>query len=165
MGDTGRGTGRDKEAMMEPGTTTMAATGPQPGELIPDFFGRAADGRTVYRREYKGRRHLVLCFIDPSSQPDALLHELAIRHPAFRATGAEIVVFCRDIPPGVATPYPILADTAGQMHERYGVTTSPLVIAADRYGEVVLRRPFNDPSAALDEALAAIEWMQTRCSL
>ena len=59
--------------------TALTAVGPQPGEMIPDFFGRAADGRMVYRREYKGRRHLVLCFIATSPQPDALLRELATR--------------------------------------------------------------------------------------
>ena len=145
--------------------TISPVAGPQPGAMIPDFFGRVADGRTVYRREYKGRRHLILCFIAPAPQPDALLHELAGRYPHFREAGAELIVFCRDLPPDFTPPYVILADPAGQMHERYGATDHPLLFAADRYGEIVLRRSLADPAAALDEAQTALEWMQTRCSL
>lgn len=145
-------------------TAGEAMTGPQPGQLIPDFFGRTADGRTLFRREYKGRRHLVLCFAAPLPGParQALLAELAARHPAFDAASAAIVVFQCDAPPTL--PFTVLADPDGQMHARYGAT-APLLITADRYGEIVLRRPLDNLPAALDEALASVEWMQTRCSL
>jgi hypothetical protein len=149
---------------MERGIAVEAVAGPQPGELIPDFFGRTADGRTLYRREHKGRRHLILCFAAPLSPParQALLTELAARYPAYRAASAEAVVFQRDDPP--CSPLTILADPNGQMHARYGASSS-LLITADRYGEIVLRRPLDNIPAALDEALASVEWMQTRCSL
>lgn len=150
-------------------TGMAGAVGPQPGELVPDFFGRAADGRTVYRREYRGRRHLVLCFVAALADDArrALHAALAARHPAMRAAGAEAVVFVCDGASAEAAPcpYPVLGDAGGRMHERYGAATTPLLIAADRYGEVVLRRGLDDIPAALDEALAAVEWMQTRCSL
>ena len=142
----------------------VEAAGPQPGELIPDFFGRTADGRIRYRREYKGRRHLVLCFAAPLPDPtrQELLVALAARHPAYRAAGAEVVVFQCDHPSN--STLTILADPHGQMHARYGAS-SPLLLTADRYGEIVLRRPLDNLPAALDEALASVEWMQTRCSL
>jgi hypothetical protein len=152
---------------MEQGIAVEAGVGPQPGELIPDFFGRTADGRILYRREYKGRRHLILCFAAPLPAParQALLAELAARYPAYRAASAEVVVFQCDDPPilPVASPT-ILADPDGQMHARYAAA-APLLITADRYGEIVLRRPLDNIPAALDEALASVEWMQTRCSL
>ncbi len=141
--------------------------GPQPGELIPDFFGRTADGRTIYRREYKGRRHLILCFAAPLTPParQTLLAELTARYPAYRAASAEVVVFQCDNPPASPFTSPtILADPDGQMHARYGAA-APLLITADRYGEIVLRRRLDNIPAALDEALASVEWMQTRCSL
>jgi hypothetical protein len=146
--------------------SSAAATtsGPQPGDLIADFSGHAADGRAVWRRDFKGRRHLVLCFAAPL--PDHvrrdLLAELTTRLPAFRAAGAEVVAFWPGDPP--AEPATILADPDGRTHARYSAT-APLLIAADRYGEIVLRRPLDNLPAALDEALAAIEWMQTRCSV
>jgi hypothetical protein len=152
---------------MDQGIAVESLAGPQPGELIPDFFGRTADGRTLYRREYKGRRHLILCFAAPLSPPtrQTLLTELATRYPAYRAASAEVVVFQCDDPPLSPLISPtVLADTDGQMHARYAAA-SPLLIAADRYGEIVLRRPLDNIPAALDEALASVEWMQTRCSL
>jgi hypothetical protein len=152
---------------MEQGIAVEAAVGPQPGELIPDFFGRTADARTLYRREYKGRRHLILCFaapLSPLARQD-LLAELAARYPAYRAASAEVVVFqCDDPPISPLTSPTILADADGQMHAHYGAT-SPLLITADRYGEIVLRRPLDNIPAALDKALASVEWMQARCSL
>jgi peroxiredoxin len=149
---------------MEQGIAVEAVAAAQPGELLPDFFGRAADGSTLFRREYKGRRHLVLCFAAslPAPRCQELLAALVSRHPSYLAAGAEVVVFQCDNPP--TSPLTILADPNGRMHARYGAT-SPLLITADRYGEIVLRRPLDDLAAALDEALASVEWMQTRCSL
>lgn len=144
--------------------TLATATGPQPGELIADFSGRTADGRTVWRRDYKGKRHLILCFAAPLPDParQTLLAELAARHDAIRAAGADLVIFWPADPP----PHPttILADPDNRIHARYGAST-PLLITADRYGEIVLRRPLDDLPAALDEALASVEWMQLRCSI
>lgn len=144
---------------------TSAPSGPQPGELIPDFFGRNAADRQVYRHEFKGRRHLILCFVAPLAPAEraGLLDQLAARHPAIREAGGEVVLFT----PDPATPHAavILADPDGRMHDRFGATEAPLLIAADRYGEIALRRPLADPVAALDEAQAALTWMQMKCSL
>ncbi len=149
---------------MAQGIAATTTVGPQPGELIADFSGRTADGRVVWRRDFKGRRHLILCFAAPL--PDharrALLDALAARHDAIRAASAEVVTFWCDDPPAHATT--ILADPDGRTHARYGAV-SPLLITADRYGEIVLRRPLDDLPAALDEALASLGWMQMRCSL
>jgi hypothetical protein len=149
---------------MAQGIAAESTTGPQPGELIADFSGRTADGRTIFRRDFKGRRHLILCFAAPLPAPArrALLDQLAARHAAIRAASAELVTFWCDDPP--AHPTTILADPDGRTHARYGAS-SPLLVAADRYGEIVLRRPLDDLPAALDEALASVEWMQMRCSL
>ena len=150
---------------MEQGTVPSAPSGPQPGELIPDFFGRDAAARLVFRREFKGRQHLLLCFAAPFAPPvqAVLLAALAARLPAIRAAGGEAVVFVAE--PAAPHPAVLLADPAGRMHERYGATDAALLFAADRYGEIVLRRTLDDPAAALDEAQAALEWMQLKCSL
>lgn len=144
---------------------TLQASGPQSGELIADFSGNTADGRAIVRREYKGRRHLVLCFVAPLPAAGQLMlaESLAARHAAFREAGAEVVVFG-----GAAlrtAPYPSLADADGRLHARYGVAATPILIVADRYGEVVVRRALDDLAADLDEALATVEWLQMRCSL
>ncbi len=143
---------------------TTETRGPQVGELIADFSGTTAAGSTIVRREYKGRRHLILCFVAPLPAPEqSLLAEaLGVRYAAFREAGGEVVVFGGSAAP--ATPYPTLADTDGRLHARYGAAT-PLLIVADRYGEVVVRRTLADSAADLDEALATVEWLQMRCSL
>ena len=144
---------------------TIQARGPQPGELIADFSGSAADGRTIVRREYKGRRHLILCFVAPlpAAERPTLAEALAARHAAFREAGAEVVVFGGAGSP--TAPYPSLADADGRLHARYGVAATPILIVADRYGEVAVRQALADIPANLDEALATVEWLQLRCSL
>ena len=144
---------------------TIQARGPQPGELIADFSGNTAEGRAIVRREYKGRRHLILCFVAPlpATERPALATALAARHAAFREAGAEVVVFGGAALP--TAPYPSLADADGRLHARYGVAATPILIVADRYGEVVVRRALDDLAADLDEALATVEWLQMRCSL
>ena len=144
---------------------TTETRGPQPGELIADFSGNTADGRTIVRRDYKGRRHLVLCFVAPLADEGrrALAAALVARYAAFRETGAEVVVFGAAASP--AAPYPSLDDPDGRLHTRYGVATTPLLLVADRYGEVVVRRALADIPADLDEALATVEWLHLRCSL
>ena len=160
----------------------------QPGDLLPPFMLRAVDGATVRRADYRGRRHLVLCFVPEalSAASRALLVALARCHDAHRAAGAETLAV---VPAGTAgeeiaqvlraLPYPVLYDAGGVVQAGLGARDAagepaPALCVADRYGEIALRavgRPAPDLSAAadlglpLDDILPTLELLQVRCSL
>ncbi|MFN8515383.1 MAG: hypothetical protein U0841_22895 [Chloroflexia bacterium] len=146
-------------------TATATATGPQPGELIADFSGRTADGRIVWRRDYKGKRHLILCFAAPLPDParQLLLAALAARHDAILAAGANLVTFWPADPP--AHPTTILADPDNRIHP----PLRRIHPAPDHRRPLRRNRPAppprRPPRRPPTKFFASVEWMQLRCSV
>jgi hypothetical protein len=154
-----------------------ALAGPRVGELIPDFAVQTVDGRQIHRREFKGRRHLVICFAHPQASDGGpgLLGAVAESYDAYRAGRAEALIV---LPPAGAAagedyPFPVVADAADVMRSRFGATDGAALIIADRYGEVVVRvdstevdgappEPYGLPLATV---LMALEWLEMRCGL
>jgi hypothetical protein len=145
--------------------------------LIPDFTVQTAEGRRIHRRDFKGRRHLVICFAHPQASDEGrgLLAEVAASYDAFRAGRAEVLVV--PLSDGAAAgedyPFPVVADAGGVLRSRFGATDGAALIIADRYGEVVVRvdsteadgtppEPYGLPLATV---LMALEWLETRCGL
>lgn len=141
------------------------------GALLPDFTVRTLEGRTIHRRDFKGRRHLVLCFAPAAvSDFDGLVAALAAAVPAWRAERAALLLL---IPAGASLPGEdgaefSAADHDGQVRERFGVGPGAALFIADRYGEIVFHaaadatRPADVP---LGEVLPILEQLELRCSL
>jgi peroxiredoxin len=157
---------------------TEAGTGLRVGELIPSFSGCTLDGRTIERRQYKGRRHLMLIFTHGAACADcrALLAALAQDYAACRAEGAEVLAF---VPAETAAganapdvPFPVLA-VPPALYARFGALAGgeavrPALYLADRYGEVVWRA-LNDQNSGhdlpVDEVVPLVERMAMVCAL
>ncbi len=160
----------------------------QPGDLLPPFMLRAVDGATVRRADYRGRRHLVLCFVPEvlSGASRALLAALARCQEAYRAAGAETLAVVPAETAGAevertlrALPYRVLYDAGGVVQAGLGARGAagvprPALCIADRYGEIALLavgRAASDLSAtadlglSLDDILPTLELLQVRCSL
>jgi hypothetical protein len=151
----------------------LATTGPQVGDLIPDFAARTVDGRAIVRREFKGRHHLVLCFAASGAGDDgrALIATADAAHAAWQAERAAALVV---LPPGVmvapaAATVPLVLDADGDLRARFGVGTGAMLLIADRYGEVVLRQESAGDAEGiglpLDEVRPILELLEMRCSL
>lgn len=157
---------------------TEAETGLRIGELIPSFSGCTLDGRTIERRQYKGRRHLVLIFTHGVACAGcrALLAALARDYDACRAEGAEVLAF---VPAETASgadapnvPFPVLAAPPA-LYERFGALAGseavwPALYLADRYGEVVWRAladQDNGHTLPVDEVVPLVERMAMVCAL
>lgn len=154
-----------------------------PGELIPSFTLRAVDGQTVRYGDYRGRRHLVLCFLpDVASAPcQALLTTLGRCYASYRAAGAEVLALLPEEavlgeaePFLSALPYPLLYDAGGLIRDRFGVPGAegmplPALFVTDRYGEVALagvgREELPGCGLPLDDVLPTLELLQVRCSI
>jgi peroxiredoxin len=151
--------------------------GPRVGELIPDFSVQTTDGRTIHRRDFKGRRHLVLCFAHPQAHDGGcgLLTALDGAYADYRAGRAEVLVVVppAGAPGGEAYPFPVTADEGGVVRARFGVAGGAALFIADRYGEVVVRvdsteadgTPAEPCGLPLATVPMALEWLETRCGL
>jgi peroxiredoxin len=161
--------------MSTAGPTALA--GPRVGELIPDFTVQTVAARRIHRREFKGRRHLVLCFAHPQASDggQGLLAAIASGYDTYRAGRAEVLVVLPSdgAAGGEGYPFPVVADAGGVLRSRFGATDGAALIIADRYGEVVVRvdsteiaggtpEPYGLPLATVPMAL---EWLETRCGL
>lgn len=147
-------------------TTAQPAVsaGPQPGQLMPDFAVRTLDGRTIHRRDFKGRRHLVVCFAPPT--PGNLLDTLAAQYADLRSERGELIVALAADAAPAGHPYPLVdGEGAAELRRRFGVTEPSELFVCDRYGEVVLRVAGTAEALPIDEMLPALQWMETRCSL
>ncbi|MGN6562541.1 MAG: redoxin domain-containing protein [Thermomicrobiales bacterium] len=157
---------------------TEAETGLRIGELIPSFSGCTLDGRTIERRQYKGRRHLVLIFTHGVACAGcrALLAALARDYGAFRAEGAEVLAFVpaetvagADAP---NVPFPVLASPPA-LYASFGALAGgeavwPALYLADRYGEVVWRALADQDGGhtlPVDEVVPLVERMAMVCAL
>ena len=141
------------------------------GALLPDFTVRTIDGRTVHRRDFKGHRHLVICFapLVGADAPDAPVDALAAQLPSWRAERAELL-FC--LPAGAVLPDEgglglVVADHDGPLRERFGVGPGAALFIADRYGEIVFHAVGSASFAdlPLGEVLPILERIEMRCSL
>lgn len=156
---------------------SMALAGPRVGEMLPDFTVWTVDGRTIHRRDFKGRRHLVLCFAHPQACDGGrgLLSALDAAYEVYRAGRAELLVV---LPAAGASgvgghPFPVITDAGDVARARFGVAGGAALVIADRYGEVVVRVDSTEadgtPSEPCGLPLAtipmALEWLETRCGL
>jgi peroxiredoxin len=148
--------------------------GPHEGTLLPDFTMYFRDGRTLYRRELKGRSHAVIVFL-PEYRPgeaSALLRAIDAHLPAWQAARAAVLVVltaARADETESLSFEPVL-DRDGTLRARFGVGPCGALFVADRYGEIVLRvdgaAADGDASAlSLDEVTPTLELLEIRCSL
>ncbi len=159
-------------------TMTKTAAGgarPQIGDLLPDFAAQTVDGRMIQRREFKGRRHLVVCCAHPEALDSGrdLLTALAGRYTAIREERGELLFLpargeVGGIDPG---PFPIVVDATPSLRARFGAAESALLLIADRYGEVVLREESAGRAGSagaalpLERIVPMLAWLEMRCSL
>lgn len=151
----------------------LEPAGPKIGALLPDFTVRTIAGRTIHRRDFKGRRHLVLCFAHAATSDNwrELAAALTAAYPAWRAERAEVLLIVSGID-DLAAPsaaLPIIADVEGQLRARFGVGTAAALFIADRYGEIAFHATGESPTGAqglaLDQVLPTLELLEMRCSL
>jgi alkyl hydroperoxide reductase subunit AhpC len=142
------------------------------GTLLPDFTVETTTGRTIHRREFKGRKHLVVCFAEVGvGNAQRLAAAVAPLYPSWRAERAEgLLVVTAPIVAARDTPMPpIIVDTDGQLRVRFGVGTEAALFIADRYGEIAFYAAVAADTATqglpLDEVLPRLEQLEMRCSL
>jgi alkyl hydroperoxide reductase subunit AhpC len=151
----------------------LEPTGPKIGALLPDFTVRTLAGRTIHRRDFKGRRHLVLCFAHAATSDggQGLATALATAYPAWRAERAELLLIVSGTGDLVVAPeaLPIIADAEGHLRARFGVGTEAALFIADRYGEIAFYENGESPTGVqglpLDQVLPTLELLEMRCSL
>lgn len=137
------------------------------GTLLPDFSVRTSDGRAIHRRDFKGRRHLVVCFAPlDRAELDVFVAPLATVVPSWRAERAELLL-C--LPEGVvlnADPSAalIVEDHGNRLRGRFGVARGAALFIADRYGEIVYHAT-GATTVPVDEVLPTLELLEMRCSL
>ena len=140
---------------------------PAVGALIPDFSTQTFGGQCIHRRDFKGRRHLVICFAaEGDSAP--LLATLATMIPAWRAERADALLILPamsgSIDANVAAI--VVADGEGALRKRFGVGANAALFIADRYGEIVCHATTATAlDLPLDEVLPILEQIEMRCSL
>ncbi len=148
-------------------------TGPKLGVLLPDFTVETTTGRTIHRREFKGRKHLVVCFAPAGAGAAGrgLAAAVAALYPAWQAERAETLLVVAD-PTGIGIApalLPLVVDSGGQLRARFGVGDEAALFIADRYGEIALFATATDPIATqglpLAEVLPTLELLEMRCSL
>jgi alkyl hydroperoxide reductase subunit AhpC len=151
----------------------LAPTGPKVGALLPDFTVETLTGRMIHRREFKGRKHLVVCFAPVGREADgqALAAAIAVLYPSWQAERAESLLIVTDPAgfPTAPTSPPIVSDADGQLRARFGVGAEAALFIADRYGEIALYATYVDTTATqglpLDDVLPTLELLEMRCSL
>jgi hypothetical protein len=140
---------------------------PPLGTLLPDFTVQTCDGRTIHRRDLKGRHHLVLCFAplghDDLTTFTALLLSTA---PAWRAERAAVLVL---VPEGASLvgdrgQSVIAEDHGARLRARFGVDHGAAIFIADRYGEIVYHA-IGKTTVPVDDVLPTLELLEMRCSL
>ena len=111
--------------------------------MMPVFQLMTADGETVNRWDYKGRKHMVLAFL-PADCPvcTEFLHivsnayhqyeeENAVFLPAIVGSREQAIDLRDELDP----PYPILFDEHGKVAERY-TDRLPALFVADKFGQL-----------------------------
>jgi len=152
----------------------VALQGPQEGAMLPDFTMHFRDGRVLYRRELKGRSHVVIYFplARPLSTELATLESFAERMPHWQAARAVVLVVLTadaDVPPTLG--FEPVIDRDGALRARFGAGPGSTLVVADRYGEIALRA--DGTSAAigagralpLDDVVPTLDLLEMRCSL
>lgn len=137
------------------------------GSLLPDFSVWTSDGRAIHRRDFKGRRHLVVCFapVDRTGL-QAFVAPLAAAVLSWRAERAELLL-C--LPEGVALDADpsaalVVEDHGNRLRDRFGVAPGAALFIADRYGEIVYHAT-GATAVPMDEVLPILELLEMRCSL
>ena len=99
-------------------------TGPKLGVLLPDFTVETTIGRTIHRREFKGRKHLVVCFAQvQAGNTQELLTAIAVVYPSWQAQRAESLLIVAD-PVEIAFASdgsPIVVDVDGRLRALHPV--------------------------------------------
>lgn len=155
-----------------------AVIGLSVGQLIPSFTACTRAGQEITRRQYKGRRHLVLIFTHGAACAGcrALLTALAAGYDACRAEGAEVLAFvpveAMPVTGVLEVQFPVLVAPPA-LYARFGAlapdgAVQPALYLADRYGEVVWRALGDqDDSHAIEvaEIVPLVERLAMVCAL
>lgn len=137
------------------------------GTLLPDFTVRTRAGRTIHRRDFKGRRHLVICFA-PLNGVDltAFVAPVVRAAPSWRGERAEILLL---VPPDASLADDhgqvlVAEDQGEQLRPRFGVGRGAALFIADRYGEIAYCAT-DAATVPVEEVLPLLELLEMRCSL
>ena len=146
---------------------------PRVGTMLPSFQLPTAGGGSLGPWAFKGRRNLVLYFVD---SVDCLtcqraLRDLADRYRELRDHEAEVLVIAplqQDralrARSSLGLPFPILVDPDSSVYARYGLLIGnghavPAVLVADRYGEI-FAQSIGTPDHALIGVAEILSWLQ-----
>ncbi len=152
---------------------------PRAGQRMPDFSLVASDGLPVRTSKYRGRRNLVLAFVDGTGcdpcrgwlsnmagdYEEVLRHEaqvLVVVHGSLDDAG--------EVKRANNLPFPVLADVDGAVHRRVGAVTpggqpAMAVYVVDRFGEIfnVSRTGEGDTVPAPEEVLDWLQFIEIQC--
>lgn len=121
------------------------------GQILPAFTLPGADGMPHSPWDYKQREHLILLFTQSAllTEGRGLLREFARAYQSFReercallAITADTVIENLQAQETLHLPFPLLADAAGNVIQRYThwdsvqKTLDPAIVLADLYGAV-----------------------------
>lgn len=112
-------------------------------DMLPGFRLESINGKTFNPSDYRGKKNLVLVFLDAACVPCRdMLDDFAARYPEYQDAVTEILVIgvgsadeVSGAVEGKNLPFPILADPNGDVLRLY-TDQSPAIFAADRYGEI-----------------------------
>lgn len=151
----------------------LEPTGPKTGVLLPDFSVETTAGRRIHRREFKGRKHLVVCFAHAGvgTADQGLTAAITALYPSWQGEHAECLLLVTDPAETAIAPAspPIVVDVDGLLRARFGVGNEAALFIADRYGEIAFYAAGADATVThglpLDEVLPILELLEMRCSL
>jgi peroxiredoxin len=161
-------------------SASTATVGMEPcgiiGQILPDFAVPSSRGEMIRASDFRGRKALVLVLAGGASSAGhrQLLAELSRAYGALRAEDAEVVAVLRVTRNELETqdltyPFIVLADEAGSVHQRFGCdgtgnAVMPLVVLADRYGEIcATSREEPGLAASVAPILAWLEFINSLC--
>lgn len=151
----------------------------RPGDALPPFELPEGGGRRIHVGDYRGRRNLVLFFVD-SMDCRKCQEVLQLLNTAFDEIIAEetqlLIIMpasadsAREFKESLGLRFPVLADSSGSVFRRYGVVgeSGELLLAvfiSDRFGELyhvaIARGEHELPSAK--EILGWLSFIEIQC--
>lgn len=142
-------------------------------QLAPSFALPASDGTVVSRRQFRGRRNLVLVLFAPGDPIEGLLSGLAERAERLERLNAEVLAVApareEELAPladRLGTPFRVLGDSEGKLLPLLTAVENgrplPAVVVLDRWGAI--QRRWTAPHLpAPEDVLGELERLEIAC--